>query len=297
MGGERPIVTILSWIYCEQGIMGGTNRGRRRPQFYCKKIMNNKIAVLVSVVALSSFGAQAQTAGKATAGVASGQVNAGGQVPGGAVNAGAQGNTGAQINGAEQRDFPPLPPGAFAPANQTARRNGQSNTNQFSSGVFNQSSGVTNQLLPSSDGFSGNPNPSGLTPTSRDPRTQRVYATGNAAAANSAGATPPNQASTPFDRGMATRLNQRLQSQGVAPATSANVQFTTSGGQVTLVGSVPTVEDKARIVGIIQGSPGVVGVTDQLTVGGSGASATGTADQPTFNNAAPVPGPAPGSKP
>ncbi len=93
---------------------------------------------------------------------------------------------------------------------------------------------------------------------------------------------------------MAASLHQRMQAQGITPSAAADVHFTTSGGQVTLVGSVPTAQDKAKIVSVIQSSPGVVGVTDQLTVAGSGAAATsGTAtDQPApANNAAPVPNP------
>jgi hypothetical protein len=318
------------------------------------KIMNKKIAILISAMALSAFGAHAQARAGVSASAAGGQVGVGGQTAGvggqvgvgqvngqvapngqvngqvapngqiapqgqgkaevnngqqtsaqatgsatanGQVNGGAQENGGQVTGGAQGTIAQPgaprtFAPGTFAPGddpNRFPRRNRQGNTNQFSSGVTNQTSGVTNQFQPASDGFSGNPNQGGLTPTSRDPRIRRLYAT-NAAANSASGA--QDVAATPFDKNMATSLHSRLGVQGISAASSADVHFMANGGQITLTGTVPSAADKAQIVSIIQRSPGVVGVTDQLTVGTPATGATTIDQSGAINNGAPVPAPA-----
>lgn len=321
--------------------------------------MNKKIAILVSALALSSFGAHAQARAQVSAGAVGGQVGVNGQTTGvggqvgvgggqvnGQVTPGSQGNTtvttgglvsgqvngqtpnasvngqtpnasiNGQVNGANQgvdangnASGTAVQGGTFAPnqrpfapgddPNRFPRRNQQGNTNQFTSGVTNQSSGVTNQtsgvtnqFQPASDGFSGfgGTNQGGLTPTSRDPRIRRLYATNNAAGG---GASPPDVASTPFDRNLATSLHMRLRAQGISASSSGGVNFMVNGGQVTVSGSVPTAADKAQIISIVQSSPGVVGVTDQLTVGTPGNGATTTDPSGASINSAPVPAPAP----
>ena len=96
-----------------------------------------------------------------------------------------------------------------------------------------------------------------------------------------------DQAPTPFDRGMVTLLRKRLQSQNTAPATSANIQFISNGGDVTVVGSVPTAADKSRIVSIVQSSPGVVRVTDQITVAGPAVEVRAAGQPPAPNSVTP----------
>lgn len=336
--------------------------------------MNKKIATLVSVLALTSFGAHAQARGKANAGAASGQVNTAlpsGQVntalPSGQVNANgqvngeangqgfnaqvngtgvngqvngvgvngqadgagvngqvngtvvngqvngvglngqvngvgvpvngqgvnAQGSVNAQGNATGQGNFapPPAAPGdrpqtsPFSPAEQRA------NPRQFAIATNQPAGANTNQFAREPNQFGASTNQNGLSPTSRDPRLQRTYATNSPAGTNSSAAGSQDQAGTPFDRGMVTILRQRLQSQNTAPATVANVQFISNGGDVTVMGSVPTAADKSRIVSIVQSSPGVVRVTDQLTVAGSVAGVSATSQSAAPNNAAPVPNP------
>src|SRR2546423_14930979 len=93
----------------------GNQKGPHTAPIYLNKIMNKKIAILLTAVALSSFGAHAQVRAGVSAGAAGGQVGVGGQAAG----AGGQGPGGGnQIKGQNS-------PGARIKSHKTPRHQSQ----------------------------------------------------------------------------------------------------------------------------------------------------------------------------
>jgi hypothetical protein len=96
-----------------------------------------------------------------------------------------------------------------------------------------------------------------VTPTSRPEMTNGLLPQGGR-----------DEASTPFDRTMVTQVRQRLQGPSVVRGVAANVSLISHAGQITATGTVPTPADKVQVITIIQTTPGVVGVVDQVSVEG-----------------------------
>jgi hypothetical protein len=121
-----------------------------------------------------------------------------------------------------------------------------------------------------------NTNSNRLTPASRPGATNRFFetnrfnratATNGISGTNGSGIGPNDMASTEFDRTLTIRIRQTIVTRlGGTPSAWSSVAINADNGAVTLVGAVPSVMLKQRIVTTVQSSPGVVRVIDQLTV-------------------------------
>ncbi len=69
------------------------------------------------------------------------------------------------------------------------------------------------------------------------------------------------------DRALLLQVRQAVLPQIQAGGGVAPIQFQAHEGVVTLIGSVPTEEEKQRIAGLVEQVPGVVQVNDQLVLG------------------------------
>jgi hypothetical protein len=153
-------------------------------------------------------------------------------------------------------------------------------TNSFANGTdsgANPSGGQTNQFGQNTNGFAqGNQfgastNQGAPTPTAQAGFPSRVFATNNngTAVSNRTTKLPGDQAISQADRALLTQIRQTAFPNANAQAGlggSDSVNFVILNGQVRLVGTVPTMEEKARIEAIAQQSPGVVKVFNALQV-------------------------------
>jgi len=168
----------------------------------------------------------------------------------------------------------PQDPNQAAPNNQPGTA-----TNSFANGIdngANSSGGQTNQFGQNTNGFAqgnqfANTNQGAPTPTAQAGFPSRVFATNNngTAVSNRTTKLPGDQAISQADRALLTQIRQTAFPNANAQAGlggSDSVNFVILNGQVRLVGTVPTMEEKARIEAIAQQSPGVVKVFNALQV-------------------------------
>ncbi len=165
-----------------------------------------------------------------------------------------------------------LPPGLQFRTNQTGRPFPEG---PLQAGAATNNSGVaTNQF--------GNTNltrnqfaNTNFTQTSRAGETNRVFSGTNS--------TPllQDQAFTPADRQLLSRIRQAVVGQIRTVGIMAPVHFIVQEGVVTMVGVLPRDEERQRLLTVVQGIPGVVRVIDQIQVGGSAGASTGTGVQTT----------------
>jgi len=194
------------------------------------------------------------------------------------------------------------------------------NTNQFGSNT-NQFGNQSNQFARDgsnswgmwSNRFAARPGPgttnwggrstnySPLSPASRSGGTNRYYGgTNSVGGTNQSGAATGNQTSvssqtsvnfqdrgfSATDQALIARLRQSVMPRAGAPSLWAPVHFNVQDGRVTLVGSVPSVEEEQRIMAMAQSTPGVVGVNSQLTISpdsNTGISAANQSSIPATN--------------
>jgi hypothetical protein len=164
----------------------------------------------------------------------------------------------------------PQQPGQAAPNSQSGTA-----TNSFANGTDNgakPSGGQTNQFGPDTNGFAlWRTNAGQPTPTAQPGFPNRVFATNNngTAVSNRTTQLPGDQAISQTDRALLTQIRQTAFPNANAQAGlggSDSVNFVILNGQVRLVGTVPTMEEKQRIEAIAQQSPGVVKVFNVLQV-------------------------------
>jgi hypothetical protein len=146
------------------------------------------------------------------------------------------------------------------PANDVSANNGNN------PGTNSSNSSPTNQ-------FGSNTNANALTPASRPGATNRFFGTNRfngtngISGTNGSGLGPNDMAMTEFDRTLTIRIRQTIVARlGGTPSAWLSVGINADNGSVTLVGAVPSVILKQRIVTTVQSSPGVVRVIDQLTI-------------------------------
>lgn len=163
----------------------------------------------------------------------------------------------------------PLPPGL---AN---RNNGLTMNSNFAGNAY-----LSNQFIADSNAvFSGNAvynsnsynvisNASNLLPTANSNVLSRIYGT-NAFNSNFR---LSDQAFSDMDKSLLLTLRQSVSTQlGVTPTGYMPVHFYIRNGIVTLVGSVISAEESQRVALVVQQTPGVVSVVNDLQVsGGSG---------------------------
>lgn len=103
--------------------------------------------------------------------------------------------------------------------------------------------------------------------------TNRVYAT-NSSSAQSASTTSRiyrDQAYTPADQTLLVRIHQKVQTTIQSTQVYAPVHYICREGVVTVVGYVPEQQQKQQIISVVQQTPGVVQVIDQIQVTASAA--------------------------
>jgi osmotically-inducible protein OsmY len=103
-------------------------------------------------------------------------------------------------------------------------------------------------------------------PTSDRGSTNRVYATNNASATSTT-TIKQDQAVTATDRKLLVNIRQEIQPILVNIGSSADVHFISRQGTVTIVGFVPSEQESRRIVEVVQRTPGVTRVVNQIRVG------------------------------
>lgn len=143
------------------------------------------------------------------------------------------------------------------------------NTNQFGTNPF---VAATNPFASNQFGFLSNGQFVPLTPTTRSNAGSRFYLT------NGFNPTTPDTAFLPSDqqillqlhRSVGAQLAPVLQPGGILP-----IHFFVREGVVTIVGYVPTPADQQRVAQIVQQTPGVVRVADELQVTEPGATGAG----------------------
>jgi hypothetical protein len=137
------------------------------------------------------------------------------------------------------------------------------------------------------------------TGTNPAPAPNQAAAPGNAAPLN----TVPDylqrdQAITPEDQGMLAQMRQAVFPQGATEAWMGSVHFILKEGAVRLVGTVPSLQERQRIEGVVSQVPGVTRVYDALAVNPSAAVAsTPTSGTNAVPGVTPAPVPAPTSYP
>lgn len=125
--------------------------------------------------------------------------------------------------------------------------------------------------------------------------TNRMYGTNGISTTNGASLQMRDDAVTPADQTRLLQIRQRVRPlfltgnsrQGLIP-----VHFVCRNNVVTIVGFVPSEEQKEKVVSLVQGTPGVIQVVDNLQVSAAGGTAgsesqfsetTSTASQPVVS--------------
>lgn len=155
-------------------------------------------------------------------------------------------------------------------------------TNQNQFGMFTNQAFFTNQVVNSTnfilvqtDQF-GNLIPQTLPPTSAATNTSRVYPTNAAALTNFPATMNQDRAANQADRMLLVQIHRGVRGALGSSTALVSVHFLVQNGVVNLVGLVPTLDQKQRILDIVQNTPGVVQVVDQLDVRPQAGQGTGT---------------------
>jgi len=137
--------------------------------------------------------------------------------------------------------------------NNFGDNNRAGNTNQFASNTNSSPSaraGMTNRMNGTNQ-FAGT----------------NFNSTNTIAGTNGSGMGPQDRATTEFDRSLIVRMRQSIMLKlGGTASAWAPVGISSQNGIVTLMGAVPSIVLKQRVVTTVQGTPGTVRVIDQLTV-------------------------------
>ncbi|EEF62594.1 BON domain-containing protein [Pedosphaera parvula] len=156
-------------------------------------------------------------------------------------------------------------------SSQSAAQTPALNQNQTSTG---QGTGTSVSGVSSNQLTGSGTNQNNLTPASSPGATNRFYSTNRTGSSFNTNSRMQDRAATQSDRALLLRIRQSVLTQPQAGGAKAPVNVIVDQGVVTLVGSVPTIQEKDRILAQVQAQPGLVRVVDQLAVGASSASSS-----------------------
>lgn len=140
-----------------------------------------------------------------------------------------------------------------------------SNVNRFGTNLYSRSTNYfsTNQLL---------------SPTGRGTVTNRTYAPGTG---GGTAQVKQDQAVTAQDRTLLVNIRQRIETT-ISTQVQAPVYFICREGVVTVTGYSPTPQEKQQILTVVQQTPGVVQVVDQVQVNTQTETAVGGATEQPY---------------